>query len=156
MTAKKQRIVTNMEQKQLRTLIETAAAQRQFSYAPYSGYRVGAALLAADGRIFTGCNVENAAYAPSICAERTAIAKAVSEGVHSFSAICVVGGFTDESDDYSTPCGFCRQTLREFCGPGFQIIVAKNTADYKTFTLDQLLPESFGPENLRMKAPGKK
>ena len=143
-----------MNQNQIRTLIETAAAQRQFSYAPYSGYRVGAALLAADGRIFTGCNVENAAYSPSICAERTAIAKAVSEGVQSFSAICVIGGHADESDDYSTPCGFCRQTLREFCAPDFRIIVAKNAADYKVFTLDQLLPESFGPENLRMKAPG--
>ena len=143
-----------MNQNQIRTLIETAAAQRQFSYAPYSGYRVGAALLAADGRIFTGCNIENAAYSPSICAERTAIAKAVSEGVQSFSAICVIGGHADESDDYSTPCGFCRQTLREFCAPDFRIIVAKNAADYKVFTLDQLLPESFGPENLRMKAPG--
>lgn len=138
-----------MEKTQIQSLIKTAAAQRAHSYAPYSGYRVGAALLASDGTVYTGCNVENAAYGPSICAERTAVAKAVSEGARSFRAICIAGGRDEFPDSYSFPCGVCRQTLREFCDPeSFLIIVAKNLSDYKTFTLAQLLPESFGPENL--------
>lgn len=138
-----------MEKTQIHFLIKTAAAQRAYSYAPYSGYRVGAALLASDGTVYTGCNVENAAYGPSICAERTAVAKAVSEGAHTFRALCIAGGRGELPDSYSFPCGVCRQTLREFCDPeSFLIIVAKDFSDYRTFTLAQLLPESFGPENL--------
>ena len=138
-----------MEKKQIQFLIETASAQREHSYAPYSGYRVGAALLAEDGTVYTGCNIENAAYGPSICAERTAVAKAVSEGQRSFLAICITGGKGERPDSYSFPCGVCRQTLREFCDPeSFLIIVAKDFSDYRTFTLAQLLPESFGPGNL--------
>ena len=127
-----------MEQKQLRTLIETAAAQRQLSYAPYSGYRVGAALLAADGRIFTGCNVENAAYAPSICAERTAIAKAVSEGYRDFKRIVIAG----RSDDYCVPCGVCRQVMMEFA-PDLEVICLNGKGEAKHFTLRELLPYGF-------------
>ena len=96
-----------MDNKVIRNLIETAAAQRARSYAPYSHYRVGAALLAGDGTVFTGCNIENAAYAPSLCAERTAFAKAVSEGIRDFDAICIVGGKEEEAvpSGYSVPCG---------------------------------------------------
>lgn len=132
-------------------LIRTAAAQRSFSYAPYSGYRVGAALLAKNGRIFTGCNIENAAYGPSMCAERTAFFKAVSEGVREFDAICIVGGKEGEAPGgYCAPCGSCRQVMREFCDPAsFRIILAAEPGDYGVFTLQDLLPQSFGPENLR-------
>ena len=136
-----------MDEKLIRELIETATAQRRFSYAPYSEYRVGAALLAKDGRIFTGCNIENAAYGPTMCAERTAIFKAVSENVRDFEAICVVGGRGDVPSDYSVPCGVCRQVLREFSDPGEMIIiVAKKADDYKEYTLKELLPDSFGPD----------
>ena len=114
-----------------------------FSYAPYSNFKVGAALLSKDGQIFGGCNVENAAYGPSNCAERTAIFKAVSEGVRDFSAICIVGGPNGVVSDYCPPCGVCRQVMREFCNPDFKIILAKSITDYKIFTLGELLPESF-------------
>ncbi len=138
-----------MDEKMIRKLIETAAAQRQYSYAPYSEYRVGAALLTKDGRIFTGCNIENAAYGPSMCAERTAIFKAVSENVRVFEAICVVGGRGDAPSDFSVPCGVCRQVMAEFCEPSFKIIVAKDPENFELYTLDDLLPKSFGPENLK-------
>ncbi len=138
-----------MEEKLIRKLIETAAAQRQYSYAPYSEYRVGAALLAKDGRIFTGCNIENAAYGPTMCAERTAIFKAVSENVREFEAICVVGGKGDPPLDHSVPCGVCRQVMAEFCEPSFTIIVARDTEHYEMYTLEELLPKNFGPDNLK-------
>ena len=138
-----------MDEKLIRELIETAAAQRQYSYAPYSEYRVGAALLARDGRIFTGCNIENAAYGPTMCAERTAIFKAVSENVREFEAICVVGGRGHLPSDFSVPCGVCRQVMAEFCEPAFKIIVAMDPEHYELYTLEELLPKSFGPENLK-------
>ena len=135
--------------KLVRELIETASAQRQYSYAPYSGYRVGAALLAADGRVFTGCNVENAAFSPTLCAERTAVGKAVSEGVRAFEAICVVGGKGEVPTSYSAPCGVCRQVLREFCDPvSFKVILATDPDHYDIYTLQELLPQSFGPDAL--------
>lgn len=138
-----------MDPKQIISLIETAGAQRKFSYAPYSNYRVGAALLAADGQVFTGCNIENAAYSPSLCAERTAFARAVSEGIREFDAICVVGGKNDPPESFSTPCGVCRQVMTEFCDPAsFQIIVATDIEHYRIFTLQELLPDSFGPDKL--------
>lgn len=131
-------------------LIKSAMEARKKAYAPYSGYRVGAAVLTNELRIYTGCNVENAAYSPGICAERTAIYKAVSEGWRKFRAIAVVGGSQeDTSEAFAFPCGVCRQVMREFANPeDFLVIVAKNAADYKVYLLSQLLPESFGPENL--------
>ena len=124
-------------------LIQKALDMLNFSYAPYSNFKVGAALLSKEGQIFGGCNVENAAYGPSNCAERTAIFKAVSEGVRDFSAICIVGGLNGVVSDYCPPCGVCRQVMREFCNPDFKIILAKSISDYKIFTLGELLPESF-------------
>ena len=141
-----------MDNKVIRNLIETAAAQRARSYAPYSHYRVGAALLAGDGTVFTGCNIENAAYAPSLCAERTAFAKAVSEGVRDFDAICSVGGKEEETfpSGYAVPCGVCRQVMMEFCDPEtFRIIVAADPEHYEIFLLKDLIPRGFGPGNLK-------
>lgn len=141
-----------MDNKVIRNLIETAAAQRARSYAPYSHYRVGAALLAGDGTVFTGCNIENAAYAPSLCAERTAFAKAVSEGIRDFDAICIVGGKEEEAvpSGYSVPCGVCRQVMMEFCDPEtFRIIVAADPEHYEIFLLKDLIPRGFGPGNLK-------
>ena len=106
-------------------LIETAIEQLKYSYTPYSGFKVGAALLAKNGTVYTGCNIENAAYTPSNCAERTAFFKAVSEGERTFSAICIVGGMNGIAVDYTAPCGVCRQVMMEFCQPEtFQIILA--------------------------------
>lgn len=133
-------------------LIKSAIEARKKSYAPYSGYMVGAALLTADLRIYQGCNIENAAFTPTICAERTALFKAVSEGAKKFKAIAVVGSPTgEEITQYSYPCGVCRQALREFVNPKtFVVIVAKSTEDYELYTLDELLPHSFGPENITL------
>lgn len=133
-----------------RELIEHALAARRFSYSPYSQYQVGAALLAADGKIYTGCNIENAAYGPTNCAERTAFFKAVSEGQRDFTAIAIVGSPAGEAiTQYAYPCGPCRQVMREFCEPEtFQVIVAKSATDFQVRTLHALLPESFGPEHL--------
>lgn len=127
-------------------LIRRAMAAAQNAYAPYSGFRVGAALLAKDGTVYTGCNIENAAFSPTCCAERVAVFKAVSEGKHDFSAIAVVGTPADGSPrDYTAPCGVCRQVLQEFCNPqDFQIIMAKSEDDYKTLRLAELLPHGFG------------
>ncbi len=134
----------------IKLLIEEALKARKFSYSPYSGFQVGAALLAKDGRIFTGCNIESASYTPSNCAERTAFFKAVSQGVRGFSAIAVVGGPKDaETLDLCTPCGVCRQVMMEFCDPkSFQVIVAKNPEEYQVFTLEEILPMGFGPKDL--------
>lgn len=133
-------------------LIEKAIKAREFSYAPYSKFKVGAALEGEDGEVYQGCNIENAAYTPCNCAERTALFKAVSEGKRKFKKIAVVGWSAQEekAKDYCPPCGVCRQVLREFVNPKeFQIVVAKNVEDYKVYTLEELLPESFGPENLK-------
>ena len=130
-------------------MIETAVEQLNFSYAPYSGYKVGAALLAKNGTLYTGCNIENASYTPTNCAERTAFFKAVSEGVREFEAICIVGGREGILTDYAAPCGVCRQVMMEFCNPKeFQIILATSKEHYDIFTLEQLLPLGFGPGNL--------
>lgn len=132
-------------------LIAAAIEARRNSYSPYSHYQVGAALLIADGRIVKGCNIENAAYGPSNCAERTAFFKAVSDGLREFLAIAIVGSPEgEELTQYAYPCGVCRQVMMEFCEPeSFQIIVAKSEADYRVMTLSELLPEGFGPANLR-------
>lgn len=138
-----------MTETKIQELIETAAAQLAFSYTPYSHFKVGAALLAKNGRVYTGCNIENAAYTPTNCAERTAIFKAVSEGVREFEAICIVGGPEGRIVDYTPPCGVCRQVMMEFCQPeGFQIILAKGKDDYRICKLKDLMPQGFGPGNL--------
>ena len=133
-------------------LIENAIEARKMAYTPYSKYKVGAALLSSENEIIKGCNIENAAYGPTNCAERTAFFKAVSEGVKEFSAIAIVGGLENETDlfsGYAFPCGVCRQVMREFCDSEFEIVVARSTDDYKVYTLGELLPESFGPDNLK-------
>ena len=138
-----------MEKKQIQVLIEMALAQLPFAYTPYSGFKVGAALLAKDGSIYTGCNIENAAYTPTNCAERTAFFKAVSEGIREFQAICIVGGKDGVPAEYTAPCGVCRQVMMEFCDPDtFQIILAIDPDRYKIYTLKELLPMGFGPLNL--------
>lgn len=124
-------------------LIEKAMEMLKFSYAPYSHFFVGAALLSKTGKIYGGCNVENAAYGPSNCAERTAIFKAISEGEKDFEAICIVGGKNGKVERFCPPCGVCRQVLSEFCAPDFKVILAKSVSEYKIFTLGKLLPESF-------------
>ena len=128
-------------------LIEKALSMLKYSYAPYSKYFVGAALLTEDGKIYTGCNVENVAFGPSNCAERTAFFKAVSEGEKKFSAIAIVGGPNGKTESFCAPCGVCRQVMAEFCGRDFKIIMAKNPDEYKIKTLEELLPESFNPQN---------
>ena len=126
-------------------LIEQAEAAREQAYAPYSGFCVGAALLAASGRVYTGCNVENAAFSPSVCAERTAFVKAVSEGEREFEAIAVVGGSEgEEPDAVCPPCGVCRQVMAEFCDPESFIICLKDGEAIRTCLLKELLPLSFG------------
>ena len=138
-----------MDSKLVEKLITTAIEQLQYAYVPYSGFRVGAALLAKNGTVYTGCNIENAGYTPSNCAERTAFFKAVSEGVREFSAICVVGGKDGILTEYAPPCGVCRQVMMEFCNPEeFQIILATDTQNYHIYTLTALLPLGFGPGNL--------
>ena len=126
-------------------LIEKALESRRFSYSPYSGFSVGAALLCKDGSVFTGCNIENSAFSPTNCAERTAFFKAVSEGKKEFLKIAVVGGESSKEipDNYCPPCGVCRQVMKEFCSPDFEIIIAKTPDDYKTLTLSEILPLSF-------------
>lgn len=139
-----------MKKERIQELIETAINQLQFSYVPYSNFRVGAALLAKNGVIYTGCNIENAAYTPTNCAERTAFFKAVSEGVRTFDAICIVGGKNGKVTEYTAPCGVCRQVMLEFCDPEeFEIILATGIDDYKVFRLKDLAPLGFGPGNLK-------
>lgn len=125
-----------------RSLMEAAARARAYAYSPYSGYCVGAALLTADGRVFTGCNIENAGYSATNCAERTAIFKAVSEGVTEFSAIAIVGGRRGEISPLCAPCGVCRQVLAEFCPPTLPVILGTPT-EFHTSTLGELLPLAF-------------
>ena len=132
-----------------RQLVGLACAARSRAYAPYSGFSAGAALLDADGRVGQGCHIENAAVGPTVCAERVALFKAVSEGVRSFEALAVVGGPAgEEIAPYTTPCGVCRQVLREFCSDGFRVILASSDGSLRTTTLGELLPQGFGPENL--------
>lgn len=127
-------------------LLKKAFEARKNSYCPYSGFAVGAALLAKNGVVYTGCNVENASYGVSNCAERTALYKAVSEGVYEFSAIAIVGGkrqMQEGETEYCSPCGICRQALVEFCKPDFKIILGKSQKQYKVYTMEELLPVKF-------------
>lgn len=117
------------------------------SYSPYSGFKVGAALESKSGKVFTGCNVENAAFTPTCCAERVALFKGISEGEREFKKIAVAGGKNGNIDSVCTPCGVCRQALSEFCGADFKIICAGRD-EVKTFTLSELLPHSFSSEDV--------
>ena len=130
-------------------LIKEAFKARENSYAPYSHFHVGAALLTRNQKIYTGCNIENAAFSPTNCAERTAIFKAVSEGEREFIKIAIVGGAEGKTPEFCPPCGVCRQVMREFAVPkDFVILLAKSPKEYKEYTLAELFPEGFGPENL--------
>ncbi len=139
-----------IDEKIVKKLIAEAVQARNKSYAPYSHFMVGAALLTKEGSIYTGCNIENAAYGPSNCAERTAFFKAVSEGEREFKAIAVVGSQEGNTiNQYAFPCGVCRQVMAEFCeSENFTIIIAKSESEYYVKTLKELLPENFGPKNL--------
>ena len=140
-----------MERMQAQQLIRAAFAARRFAYTPYSHFKVGAALLARSGQVFTGCNIESASYSPTNCAERTALFKSVSEGVTEFSAIAIVGSREGEVNRIVTsPCGVCRQALFEFCGPDLTVIMARSEEDYLETTLGELLPYGFGPKNLEL------
>lgn len=138
------------EENVIKKLIEAALSARKSSYSPYSNYQVGAALLTEDGKLYTGCNIENAAYSPTNCAERTALFKAVSEGERNFRAIAIAGGAKDKDiTKYAYPCGVCRQVMIEFCKPDdFWIIAAKSIDEYTVKSLAELLPDGFGAENL--------
>ena len=129
-------------------LCKAAIDAMKNAYVPYSGYRVGAALMTEDGKLFTGCNIENAAYTPTVCAERTAVFKAVSEGEREFLKLAVVGGKGGKTGGIAQPCGVCRQVLREFCQDDFEIIFVKDEDNFEKHTLSQILPFSFRPENL--------
>ena len=130
-------------------LIKTALEYRKRSYSPYSHFKVGAALLGKNGRVFGGCNIENAGYTPTNCAERTAFFKAVSEGTREFEAIAIVGGAGEDPTELCAPCGVCRQVMAEFCNPSdFKIIMAVSEDNYEVHTLAELLPYGFGPGNL--------
>lgn len=132
-------------------LVQKAINARKNAYAPYSSFMVGAALLTCDGKVYHGCNIENAGYSSTVCAERTAFFKAVSEGERKFAAIAIAGWSKDSTENgQAFPCGVCRQVMREFCDPGtFKILVAADKdANYTAHTLSELLPHSFGPENL--------
>lgn len=133
----------------IRGLLDQAAGMLRYAYAPYSNFTVGAALLAKNGKVYTGCNIENAAFTPTNCAERTAFFKAVSEGVTEFDAIAIVGGKNRRAAEYCTPCGVCRQVMMEWCSPDdFQIITGTESGEYRIHTLREYLPDGFGPGNL--------
>lgn len=133
----------------IKEMIHTAIEMLKKSYTPYSNFKVGAALLGKNKKIYTGCNIENASYSPTNCAERTAFFKAVSEGEHEFVGIAIVGGKNGEITDYCAPCGVCRQVMMEFCDPKkFIVILARSENDYWAYTLEDLLPLGFSGKNL--------
>ena len=136
-----------------RELIVKAFEAQNFCYTPYSNFNVGAALLGTNGKVYQGCNIENAAFSPTNCAERTAFFKAVSEGQQDFSAIVIVGNNADVKmgeGDYCAPCGVCRQVMAEFCNPEtFRVILAKSPDDYKEFLLKELLPLGFTSKDFK-------
>ena len=143
-----------MEKAQIQALIRDAFAAQKFAYTPYSHFNVGAALLTKSGKVYTGCNIENAGYTATNCAERTALFKAVSEGERQFTAIAIVGSLQGQTNTLVTgPCGVCRQALYEFGGPGLTVIMAKSADDYIVTTLGELLPYGFGPANLENAEP---
>ena len=132
-----------------RELIRAAFAVRENAYTPYSHFKVGAALLGKSGKVYVGCNIENASFSPTICAERAALAQAVSSGEREFEAIAIVGSMENQVNTLPTsPCGVCRQALFEFGGNSLRVILAKSEEDYQICTLGDLLPLGFGPKNL--------
>ena len=139
-----------MEEKKL---IALALEARKFAYTPYSGFQVGAALLCEDGSVYTGCNIENAAFGPTNCGERTAFFKAVSEGKRRFAAIAITGGPAGkEPEEFCSPCGVCRQVMMEFCDPeSFRIILGKGDLSYQEYSLKELLPLGFSGAGVERK-----
>ena len=141
---------SNIEKDKVSKLIYSALQARAMAYAPYSHYRVGAALLTGDGTIFQGGNIENASYGATNCAERTAFFKAVSEGKRDFQAIAIAGGMEGKAlERYAYPCGICRQVMQEFCQEDFLVIVVKSMTEYKIYTLAEVLPFGFGGESIQ-------
>ncbi len=131
-------------------LFQEAMSARERAYTPYSHFRVGAALLTKSGRIYGGCNIENAAYGPSNCAERTAFFKAVSEGELEFEAIAIAAGSEQGALELTSPCGVCRQVMMEFCDPeGFRVVLGTDPENLQIYTLKELFPMGFGPGNLK-------
>ncbi len=132
-------------------LCNEAVKALENSYSPYSGYCVGAALLCKNGRVFTGCNIENSAYSPTVCAERTAFFKAITEGEREFAKIAIAAKKSGENifNDTVSPCGVCRQVMAEFCNADFEIIIAKNSGKFSKYTLSDLLPLCFGCDNIK-------
>ena len=138
-----------MDESDVKKLVEAALSARETAYAPYSNFKVGAALLSKNGTIFKGCNVENASYGASICAERTAFVKAVSEGEREFKAIAIAGGDSVRGvTGYAYPCGICRQVMLEFCDRDFTVIVARSAEDYKCHSLEEIIPLGFSADDL--------
>ena len=138
-----------MEKAEIQALIREAFAAQKFAYVPYSHFHVGAALRGKNGQVFQGCNIENASYTPTNCAERTALFKAVAEGVTEFTDIAVVGSRRGEvNEQITSPCGVCRQALFEFGGPELNVIMAKTPEDFIERSMDELLPFGFGPSNV--------
>ena len=130
-------------------LAQAALGALAASYAPYSHFHVAAALLAEDGTVYIGNNIENASYPAGVCAERTAFFKAVGDGQRRFLAIAICGGKDGKAEDYCPPCGICRQVMREFCDPAeFKIFLAKQKGEIREYTLEELLPVSFGPDHV--------
>jgi len=130
-------------------LAKQAILAKSLAYAPYSGFHVGAALLSADDTVYTGCNVESAAYSPTNCAERTALFKAVSEGEREFTAIAIAGSAKEAEPDYCYPCGVCRQMLKEFVRDDLDVVIAKTADDFKVHKFEELFPHSFGQGDLK-------
>ncbi len=128
-------------------LMVAANEARKFAYTPYSDFKVGAALLTKSGKLYTGCNIENSSYTPTVCAERTAVFKAVSEGESDFAVIAVVGGKEENPLEFCSPCGVCRQVLAEFCGADFRILLG-NPEKFQSYTVDEILPFSFTKKDL--------
>ena len=131
-----------------RELLELAEKAREKSYSPYSGFAVGAALLCSDGEVFTGANIENASFSPTVCAERVAIFSAVHAGKRDFCAIAISGGKAGEKGGFCPPCGVCRQVMTEFCGGDFRIVLGDGK-EIKTYTLADLMPRSFTKDDMR-------
>ena len=125
-------------------LARKAIEAKKYAYTPYSNFNVGAAVLTESGNVYTGCNIENASFTPTICAERTAIAKAISEGDKKIKSIAVTG-----DSEWTFPCGVCRQVIREFSDKNTKVIIVKSEEEYKEYTVEDLLPNSFGPEDLK-------
>ena len=135
-----------MEKAEIQALIREAFAAQKFAYVPYSHFHVGAALRGKNGQVFRGCNIENASYTPTNCAERTAFFKAVSEGEREFAAIAVVGGKNGDASDIFPPCGVCRQVMQEFCAPDFMIYMGRSDGSYVAESLGAMLPYGFTAE----------